>query len=70
MKILSGIYIKDGGTIHINGKEVHFTSPKQSRENHIGIIYQELALAPDLTVAENIFLGDLGFGGRLVNWKK
>ncbi|NDL63876.1 sugar ABC transporter ATP-binding protein [Acerihabitans arboris] len=70
MKILSGIYIKDSGTIHINGKEVHFTTPKQSRENNIGIIYQELALAPDLTVAENIFLGDLGFGGQLVNWKK
>ncbi len=70
MKILSGIYIKDGGTIYINGKEVHFTSPKQSRENNIGIIYQELALAPDLTVAENIFLGDLGFGGQFVNWKK
>ncbi|KAA8995377.1 sugar ABC transporter ATP-binding protein [Affinibrenneria salicis] len=70
MKILSGIYIKDSGTIHINGKEVNFTSPKQSRENNIGIIYQELALAPDLTVAENIFLGDLGFGGPLVNWRK
>ncbi|WP_413735785.1 sugar ABC transporter ATP-binding protein [Sodalis sp. RH21] len=70
MKILSGIYIKDSGTIYINGKEVHFTSPKQSRENNIGIIYQELALAPDLTVAENIFLGDLGFGGQFVNWKK
>lgn len=69
MKILSGIYIKDGGTILIDGKEVHFTSPKQSRENNIGIIYQELALAPDLTVAENIFLGDLGFGGPTVNWK-
>ncbi|MEA9391481.1 sugar ABC transporter ATP-binding protein [Acerihabitans sp. TG2] len=70
MKILSGIYIKDSGTIYINGKEVHFTSPKQSRENNIGIIYQELALAPDLTVAENIFLGDLGFGGQFINWKK
>ncbi|TKI06134.1 sugar ABC transporter ATP-binding protein [Martelella alba] len=70
MKILSGIYVKDSGTIAINGKEVHFTSPKQSRENNIGIIYQELALAPDLTVAENIFLGDLGFGGQFLNWKK
>ncbi len=70
MKILSGIYVKDSGTIFINGKEVHFTSPKQSRENNIGIIYQELALAPDLTVAENIFLGDLGFGSQFINWKK
>lgn len=45
MKVLSGIYIKDAGTVVINGKEVHFTSPKQSRENKIGIIYQELALS-------------------------
>ncbi|TCV95134.1 sugar ABC transporter ATP-binding protein [Biostraticola tofi] len=70
MKILSGIYIKDSGTLQVFGKEVHFTTPKQSRESHIGIIYQELALAPDLSVAENIFLGDLGFGGPLINWKK
>ncbi len=70
MKILSGIYIKDSGTLQVFGKEVHFTTPKQSRESNIGIIYQELALAPDLSVAENIFLGDLGFGGPLINWKK
>ena len=70
MKILSGIYIKDGGTLHINGKEVHFTSPGQSREHKIGIIYQELALAPDLTVAENIFLDDLTSGKKLINWKE
>jgi ribose transport system ATP-binding protein len=70
MKILSGIYIKDSGRIIIEGKEVNFTSPKQSRENNIGIIYQELALSPDLTVAENIFLGDLAFGGHVINWKK
>lgn len=69
MKILSGIYIKDGGALHINGEEVHFTSPGQSREHNIGIIYQELALAPDLTVAENIFLDNLTFGKRVINWK-
>lgn len=69
MKILSGIYIKDAGTIRIGGKVVHFTDPKQSQDNKIGIIYQELALSPDLTVAENIFLGDMGFGKTLINWK-
>lgn len=70
MKILSGIYVKDGGTLHIDGKEVHFTSPGQSREHNIGIIYQELALAPDLTVAENIFLDNLTFGKNFINWKE
>lgn len=69
MKILSGIYIKDDGALHINGEEVHFTSPGQSREHNIGIVYQELALAPDLTVAENIFLDNLSFGKGVINWK-
>lgn len=67
MKILSGIHIKDGGTINIDGQDVHFTSPKQSQAHNIGIIHQELALSPDLTVAENIFLADLGFGSQLIN---
>lgn len=70
MKILSGIYIKDAGTIHINGAAVHFTDPKQSQDAKIGIIYQELALSPELTVAENIFLGDMGLGSVVLNWRK
>lgn len=69
MKILSGIYIKDDGALHINGEEVHFTSPGQSREHNIGIVYQELALSPDLTVAENIFIDNLSFGKGVINWK-
>lgn len=68
MKILSGIYIKDSGMIKINGEEVHFTNPKSSQNKGIGIIHQELALSPDLSVAENIFLDDLGNGGSLINW--
>lgn len=68
MKILSGIHVKDGGTLHINGKEVHFTTPRQSRDNEIGIIYQELALSPDLSVAENIYLDDLGMGRFAIDW--
>lgn len=70
MKILSGIHLKDSGHIYLNGEEVNFTSPKQSQAHGIGIIHQELALSPDLTVAENIFLGDLGFGSGLVDWKQ
>ncbi len=70
MKILSGIYTKDSGKIFIHGEEKNFTSPIHSKENHIGIIYQELALSPDLSVAENIFLDDLGMGNRMIRWKK
>ncbi len=70
MKILSGIYTKDSGKIFIHGEEKNFTTPAHSKESHIGIIYQELALSPDLTVAENIFLDDLGMGSGIVHWKK
>ncbi len=59
MKILSGAYQKDAGEIRLGGRPVEITNPHVSRALGIGIIYQELALAPDLTVAENIFLGDL-----------
>lgn len=69
MKILSGVYQKDSGTVRINGKEVEITDPHKSRELGIGIIYQELVLAPHLTVAENIFIGDMGDKWGLINYK-
>lgn len=70
MKILSGIYSKDSGKIMIHGKEKHFTSPIHSKQNRIGIIYQELALSSDLSVAENIFLDNMADGKGVLNWKK
>ncbi|TYG34710.1 sugar ABC transporter ATP-binding protein [Lonepinella koalarum] len=69
MKILSGIYIKDSGVIKVNGEEVNFLNPKSSQKKGIGIIHQELALSPDLSVAENIFLDDLGNGKKTIDWK-
>jgi ribose transport system ATP-binding protein len=57
MKILAGVYQPDAGTIAINGQEVSFAHPSDALENGIAMIYQELSLAPELTVAENIFLG-------------
>ncbi|ODS10584.1 sugar ABC transporter ATP-binding protein [Vibrio scophthalmi] len=70
MKVISGIYHKDAGEITINGDLVNFTNPKESQAGGVGIIHQELALSPDLTVAENIFLGDLGFGSAIISEKK
>lgn len=70
MKILSGIYSKDSGEIFIHGEEKHFTSPIHSKQSRIGIIYQELALSPDLTVAENIFLDHLTEKAGIIHWKK
>jgi ABC-type sugar transport system ATPase subunit len=57
MKILAGVYQPDGGEVLIEGNSVHFTNPAAALAHGIAMIYQELALAPHLTVAENIFLG-------------
>ncbi|WP_313893809.1 sugar ABC transporter ATP-binding protein [Psychrobacillus sp.] len=57
MKILTGIYQKDEGTITLQGNEINVTSPKQAQELGISIIHQELNLMRDLTIAENIFIG-------------
>lgn len=57
MKVLTGIYQRDAGSLLWLGKETTFTGPKSSQEAGIGIIHQELNLIPQLTIAENIFLG-------------
>lgn len=57
MKILGGIYTKNEGTICINGKETNIDGVHSSQRNGISIIHQELCLAPNMTVSENIFLG-------------
>ncbi|ARU95833.1 ribose ABC transporter ATP-binding protein RbsA [Tatumella citrea] len=57
MKVLTGIYARDAGSFEWLGKETIFDSPRASQAAGIGIIHQELNLIPQLTVAENIFLG-------------
>ncbi|WP_338559480.1 ribose ABC transporter ATP-binding protein RbsA [Erwinia sp. E_sp_B04_7] len=57
MKVMTGIYPRDAGTIRWLGNEVSFNGPKASQEAGIGIIHQELNLIPQLSIAENIFLG-------------
>jgi ribose transport system ATP-binding protein len=59
MKILSGAYQADpGGEIKLRGQPVTINGPLAGRRAGIAVIYQELSLAPNLSVAENIFLGD------------
>lgn len=70
MKILSGAYKKDSGEILLDGEKVNITDPKQAKELGIAIIYQEFMLAPDLTVAENIFIDQLAGGKKTINWKE
>lgn len=57
MKILSGVYTRDGGTMEIFGKEYGDLSPKQAQEAGVAIIHQELNMCRHLSVAENMFLG-------------
>ena len=57
MKILAGAYIADEGEIWINGQPARITNPAEARQAGITLIYQELNVAPNLTVAENMFMG-------------
>ncbi len=57
MKSLTGIYTIDAGDIRFQGESVRFSGPKHSQEAGISIIHQELNLIPELSIAENIFLG-------------
>ncbi|MBO3463487.1 sugar ABC transporter ATP-binding protein [Aetokthonos hydrillicola Thurmond2011] len=57
MKILAGAYIADEGEIRINGQPVKITDPGTARKAGINLIYQELNVAPNLTVTENMFMG-------------
>ncbi|MCI9339785.1 MAG: sugar ABC transporter ATP-binding protein [Dorea sp.] len=70
MKILSGAYVRDSGQIFIDGKEVKISDPKESKDQGVAIIYQEFMLAPDLTVAENIYIDKLSAGKKFINWKE
>jgi ribose transport system ATP-binding protein len=72
IKILAGAYQKDEGEIIINGKRVEHLNPHVSQQLGISVIYQELELVPNLTVAENILLGRTpeGLPGGFVSWKK
>ncbi len=57
MKILAGVYTKDAGEIILNDQVVDISIPKDALELGISLIHQELSVAPDITVAENLFMG-------------
>jgi len=57
IKILTGVLRQDKGEIFFKGKKVNFSSPKEARDNGIETIYQEQALADDLSVKRNLFMG-------------
>ena len=57
IKALSGAVIPDEGEIRLDGKPVHFRSPMEARDAGIETVYQNLALSPALSIADNLFLG-------------
>ena len=67
MKVLTGIYSKDSGSITYEGKEVEFTSPRDAQDAGIVIVHQELNMLNHLTVAQNIFIGREIMNGKLIN---
>ncbi len=69
LKILSGDYQPSSGFYRINGEEKHFTSPHEAIQAGVGLIYQERQMVPELTVAENIFMGALPKKGPFVDFK-
>jgi ribose transport system ATP-binding protein len=69
IKMLAGAEERDSGDIFINGEKVDIDSPKTSQENGVSVIYQELITMDTLSVAENIFVGDLPTRRGLVDWK-
>ncbi len=69
VKVLTGVYPKDSGQINIAGinREINVKSPQEAQNLGISTVYQEITLCPNLTVAENMFIGRGKY--RLVNWR-
>ena len=68
IKVLTGVYGKDEGQISMEGKEVLIHSPQEAQKNGISTVYQEITLCPNLSVAENMYIGRLD--NIYQNWKK
>ena len=71
MKIIAGVHHDFDGEMLLNGKPVRFRSPRDSLSAGIGMVHQELSVVPDLTVAENVFLGSQPVkAGGIVDWSR
>ena len=70
MKVLTGIYSKDSGTITFEGKEIEFHNTREAQDAGIVIVHQELNMVGDLTVAQNIFIGREFMKGFRIDDKK
>ncbi|GAB2928745.1 MULTISPECIES: sugar ABC transporter ATP-binding protein [Streptomyces] len=70
IKVLTGVHSLDGGTITLDGKSVRFASPLQAQQAGINTVYQEVNLCPNLSVAENIFIGREPTRFGRIQWKR
>lgn len=71
MNIIDGVLAPDAGEIYVEGKKVEIKNPYEAQRLGIGFVHQEIALCPDVTVAENIFMSALNISRKLkVNYKK
>ncbi|MCW5222163.1 sugar ABC transporter ATP-binding protein [Verminephrobacter aporrectodeae subsp. tuberculatae] len=71
IKIMAGVYRKDGGSIRMRGREIDIASPRDSLHQGIKVVFQEIALIPEFTVAENIFLEAYPTGrSGSIDWRK
>ncbi len=70
IKVLTGVEIKDSGTIIMDGEEIDPKSPIDAQNSGISTVYQEVNLCPDLSVAENVFIGREPKKGRRIDWKE
>jgi len=70
MKILSGVYKMDSGSIKVYGENVELRNPQESIDKGISIIYQELSLVPDLNAIENVMLGHEIHKCKIINKKE
>ena len=57
IKVLTGVYTKDEGDIRLEGKDVVIRSPEDAQHAGISTVYQEITLCPNLSVAENMYIG-------------
>lgn len=68
IKVITGVYEKDAGFITLQGEPINFKSPEEAQNKGIGTVYQEIMLCPNLTVAENMYIGRSH--EAFVNWKQ
>ena len=70
IKVLTGVYRRDGGEVFLEGRSINPRSPAEAQRLGISTVYQEINLIPYLSVAENIFLGRQPTKGGRIDWKQ